>query len=68
LAISLAYPSGEERIILLVEVISTCLRGTYRERGWGISTLWLQLLSRKTREGQRHNPFDILVERESLGS
>jgi len=32
LAISLAYPSGEEGGILIVQMISTCLRGTLRKR------------------------------------
>ncbi len=47
LAVSLAYPSGEEEGNFLVQMISTCLRYAYR--GGGVGTLWpfLTLLAGK---------------------
>ncbi len=41
LATSLDYPSVDDEDILLVQVISTCLRYA-KEGGGGLSTLWVQ--------------------------
>jgi hypothetical protein len=40
LAISLAYPSGEEGGVFLVQMIYTCLRCAYRKGGGWVSNLF----------------------------
>jgi hypothetical protein len=50
-----AYPSGEERGILLIQVISTCLRGAKRNGGGGSVPCGPNLMKAKV-AGQRLEP------------
>jgi hypothetical protein len=62
LAISLAYPSGEEGGIFLVQIIFNFLRGAER-KGEGVSTLW-HVPSTQREETSENGKEDAVIVRE----